>query len=136
MYSTNEIAQYASASLRSLQIWDERGLIKPKQQGHRRMYSVREALQVMIVAELRRKDMVPSKIRVALPAIKKAMSHEARWPSLLLALDPQGKVRSGRDAAAILAALVESVQPMWVIDVGKLLARLPPSPTLDKGGLI
>jgi DNA-binding transcriptional MerR regulator len=40
---------------RQLQWWDERGVVKPERQGHRRLYSMRQVMDMAVICELRRK---------------------------------------------------------------------------------
>ena len=40
---------------RQLQWWDERGVIKPEREGHRRLYSMRNVMAMAVICELRRK---------------------------------------------------------------------------------
>ena len=40
---------------RQLQWWDERGVVKPEREGHRRLYSMNQLTEVAVICELRRK---------------------------------------------------------------------------------
>ena len=40
---------------RQLQWWDERGVVRPEREGHRRMYSMDRLTEVAVICELRRK---------------------------------------------------------------------------------
>ena len=40
---------------RQLQWWDERGVVKPQREGHRRLYSMNDLTEVAVICELRRK---------------------------------------------------------------------------------
>jgi DNA-binding transcriptional MerR regulator len=40
---------------RQLQWWDERGVVKPQREGHRRLYSMNHLTEVAVICELRRK---------------------------------------------------------------------------------
>ena len=42
-------------SARQLQWWDERGVVRPQRQGHRRLYSMNHLTEVAVICELRRK---------------------------------------------------------------------------------
>jgi len=53
-YTAHEVAHEAKLSLRQLQWWDERGILSPIQQQHRRLYT-REQLDLAIrMAQLRK----------------------------------------------------------------------------------
>ena len=40
---------------RQLQWWDERGVVRPERQGHRRLYSMQNVMEMAVICELRRK---------------------------------------------------------------------------------
>lgn len=40
---------------RQLQWWDERGVVRPEREGHRRLYSTKHLTEVAVISELRRK---------------------------------------------------------------------------------
>jgi len=65
-YSTVEMAEIAEITGRQLQWWDERKYIRPPQDGHKRLYDERLALEVMITAKLRREGVTHTRIRKAL----------------------------------------------------------------------
>ena len=54
-YTSGEVARIAGVSLRQLQWWDERNVVSPRQEGHRRVYLPQEVVEVSVIAELRRK---------------------------------------------------------------------------------
>jgi len=50
-------------SPRQLQWWDERKVVSPRHDGHKRVYAAKEAIEVTVIAELRRKGFSLQKIR-------------------------------------------------------------------------
>ena len=54
-FGSGDVCQLAGVTFRQLQWWDERKIISPGQQGHRRLYAVSDAIGMMVIAELRRK---------------------------------------------------------------------------------
>lgn len=56
----------ARVTPRQLQWWDERGVVSPEHQGHRRRYRLEELIEVSIIAELRNKGFSLQKIRKVL----------------------------------------------------------------------
>jgi len=53
-YTSGDVARIAGVSLRQLQWWDERNVVSPLQEGHRRVYRQQEVIEVSVIAELRR----------------------------------------------------------------------------------
>ena len=54
-YSSSDVAEVAQVSLRQLQWWDERKVVSPRHEGHRRVYFPAEVIEITVIAELRRK---------------------------------------------------------------------------------
>lgn len=71
-YDSNETASACGVSLRRLQWWDESRLVRPRQVGHSRQYTLDEVFTVAIVAEMRRKGLSLQKIRNLLRRVNKA----------------------------------------------------------------
>ena len=58
-YTSTEVARIAQVSLRQLQWWDERKVVSPRHEGHKRVYVPEEVVEITIIAELRRKGFSP-----------------------------------------------------------------------------
>jgi DNA-binding transcriptional MerR regulator len=65
-FSSREVIALTGISARQLQWWDERGVVKPERQGHRRLYSMNNLTEVAVICELRRKGF-------SLQAVRKVM---------------------------------------------------------------
>jgi len=50
-----KVARLSGVSLRQLQWWDEKKVVSPRHEGHRRVYSPAEVIEIKVIAELRRK---------------------------------------------------------------------------------
>src|SRR6478735_7575397 len=72
-YSSVEVSTLASVSLRQLQWWDERKVVSPRHEGHRRIYFPAEVIEITVIAELRRKGFSLQKIRRVLRFLQKEM---------------------------------------------------------------
>ena len=62
-FSSEEVAALARVTARQLQWWDERGVVSPEHQEHRRRYRLDELIEVAVIAELRTKGFSLQKIR-------------------------------------------------------------------------
>jgi DNA-binding transcriptional MerR regulator len=71
--SSSEVARIASVSLRQLQWWDEQKVVSPRHEGHRRVYSPAEVVEIAVIAELRRKGFSLQKIRRVLRYLQREM---------------------------------------------------------------
>ena len=72
-YTSNEVARISGVSLRQLQWWDERKVVSPRQDGHKRVYMPEEVVEISVIAELRRKGFSLQKIRRVLKYLQKEM---------------------------------------------------------------
>ncbi len=72
-YTSSDVARISGVSLRQLQWWDERNVVSPRQNGHRRVYLPAEVVEVSVIAALRRKGFSLQKIRRVLRFLQKEM---------------------------------------------------------------
>ena len=54
-FTSRDIIALTGITARQLQWWDERGVVKPAREGHRRLYSMNHLTEVAVICELRRK---------------------------------------------------------------------------------
>jgi DNA-binding transcriptional MerR regulator len=72
-FTSVEVAQLTGISLRQLQWWDERHIVVPARDGHRRVYSLDDLAEVAIICELRRRGFSLQKIRVVMRFLQKEL---------------------------------------------------------------
>jgi DNA-binding transcriptional MerR regulator len=70
-FTSTDVAKISGVSLRQLQWWDEKKVVSPRQEGHRRLYLAEEVLEIAVIAELRRKGFSLQKIRRVLRFLQK-----------------------------------------------------------------
>jgi DNA-binding transcriptional MerR regulator len=54
-FPSHDVIALTGITARQLQWWDERGVVKPERQGHRRLYSMQKLTEIAVICELRRK---------------------------------------------------------------------------------
>src|ERR1017187_4217396 len=54
-FPSQDVIALTGITARQLQWWDERGVVKPAREGHRRLYSMQNLTEVAVICELRRK---------------------------------------------------------------------------------
>src|SRR5215831_13396912 len=54
-FTSNEVVTLTGITPRQLQWWDERGVVKPEREGHRRIYSMSQLTEVAVICQLRKK---------------------------------------------------------------------------------
>ena len=76
VFVSADVARLAGISLRQLQWWDERKLVSPRQEGHRRVYVTEQVLEILTVAVLRLKGVSLQKIRRILRLWRRWLGHQ------------------------------------------------------------
>jgi DNA-binding transcriptional MerR regulator len=54
-FTSQQVIAVTGITPRQLQWWDERGVVRPDRDGHRRMYTMNQLTAVAVICELRRK---------------------------------------------------------------------------------
>src|ERR1700691_5960182 len=62
-FPSQDVIALTGITPRQLQWWDERGVVKPQREGHRRMYSMNHLTEVAVICELRRKGFSLQSVR-------------------------------------------------------------------------
>ena len=132
-YTSSDVSRVAQVSLRQLQWWDERKVVSPRHEGHRRVYSPEEVLEITVIAELRRKGFSLQKIRRVLRFLQREMGK--RLSDVLnsesdLHLVTDGKsIYLEQDNDRIIDLMKNARQPMFLVCVTDQVRRLgAPSP--------
>jgi DNA-binding transcriptional MerR regulator len=130
-YNSLEVARICGVSLRQLQWWDERNVVSPRQDGHKRIYSRDEVVEISVIAELRRKGFSLQKIRRVLRFLQKDVGkrlNEALSATGDVHLLTDGKSIYLEDAPhRIIDLLKNSRQPMFLVSVTDQVKRITAS---------
>jgi DNA-binding transcriptional MerR regulator len=62
-FTSNQVIALTGITPRQLQWWDERGIVVPARQGHRRLYSVTDLTEIAVICELRRRKFPLQRVR-------------------------------------------------------------------------
>src|ERR1041385_8137970 len=131
-YSSVEVSTLASVSLRQLQWWDERKVVSPRHEGHRRVYYPAEVIEITVIAELRRKGFSLQKIRRVLRFLQREMGKrlaEVMDSTSNLHLVTDGKSIFLEDQQdRIIDILKNAKQPMFLVCVTDQARRLGETP--------
>jgi DNA-binding transcriptional MerR regulator len=127
-FTSREVIQLTSITPRQLQWWDERGIVVPQRQGHRRIYSLEDLTEVAVICELRRRGF-------ALQTVRKVMRFLLREFSKRLAQTVDGAcdyhlLTDGKSLyletspQQIVDILKNSAQPMFTICLSDTVRRV------------
>lgn len=126
-YTSGDVARIAGVSLRQLQWWDERKVVSPRQEGHRRVYLPHEVVEVSVIAELRSKGFSLQKIRRVLRFLQKDMGKrlsEAVASDSDIHLITDGRnIYLEEQAERVIDVLKNAKQPMFLVCVTDQLRR-------------
>jgi DNA-binding transcriptional MerR regulator len=127
-FNSSDVARICGVSLRQLQWWDERNVVSPRQDGHKRVYMPEEVVEISVIAELRRKGFSLQKIRRVLRFLQKDMGKrvsEALDGSSDVHLLTDGKSIYLEDAPDRIIDLMKNArQPMFLVCVTDQAKRL------------
>jgi len=127
-FSSSDVSGIAGVSLRQLQWWDERKVVSPRHEGHRRIYLASEVVEITVIAELRRKGFSLQKIRRVLRFLQKEMGRrlaEVMQSSSDLHLVTDGKsIYLEEKQDRIIDIFKNSRQPMFLVCVSDQVRRL------------
>jgi DNA-binding transcriptional MerR regulator len=127
-FCSSEVSRIANISLRQLQWWDERHVVSPHHQGHRRVYSPEEVVEISVIAELRRKGFSLQKIRRVLRYLQREMGR--RLSDVLSAQSALHLLTDGKSIyledrhERIIDILKAARQPMFLVCVSDQVRRL------------
>jgi DNA-binding transcriptional MerR regulator len=115
-----------------LQWWDERHVVSPQHQGHKRVYSAGEVIEITVIAELRRKGFSLQKIRRVLRYLDREM--DRRLADVLSSQSELHLLTDGKSIYLednhdrIIDLLKNAKQPMFLVCVTDQVRRLGVTP--------
>jgi len=149
LYSSREVAQLTGLSARQLQWWDQRKLFPSAIPSHKteaggfteRRYTPIELLELMVLADLRRKGFTVARIRKLLAVLKnrfKTRLYEAIEGGGPVTLYIDGEnIYARNDAGDLFSILDNAAQPLMMmgedIKLRQLIARERPARRRAKG---
>jgi DNA-binding transcriptional MerR regulator len=70
-FTTDEVVALTGMTPRQLQWWDERGIVCPAREGRRRLYSLDDVAEVVVIGELRARGFSLQRVRKLLRALQR-----------------------------------------------------------------
>jgi DNA-binding transcriptional MerR regulator len=127
-FTSSDVSSLAGVSLRQLQWWDEQKVVSPQHEGHRRVYSPEEAVEISVIAELRRKGFSLQRIRRVLRFLQREMGRrlsDVLDDSSGLHLVTDGKnIYLEQNSEKIIDIFKNARQPMFLVCVTDQVKRL------------
>jgi DNA-binding transcriptional MerR regulator len=73
-FTSRDVVELTGITPRQLQWWDERGIVVPERQGHRRLYSLEDLSEIAVICQLRRKGFSLQRVRKVVRFLQKEFS--------------------------------------------------------------
>jgi|SRR5277367_3969572 len=127
-FTSREVVQLTGITPRQLQWWDERGIVVPSRQGHRRIYSLEDLTEVAVICELRRKGFALQRVRKVMRFLQREFSK--RLAETVGGASDYHLLTDGRtlyletSAQQIVDILKNSAQPMLAICLSDTVRRV------------
>lgn len=127
-FSSSDVSRISGVSLRQLQWWDERKVVSPRHEGHKRVYNQEEVVEISVIAELRRKGFSLQKIRRVLRFLQREMGR--RLADVLATESELHLVTDGKNIhleernERIIDIFKNSKQPMFLVCVSDQVRRI------------
>lgn len=128
--TSNEVAALTGISLRQLQWWDERGLVVPAREGHRRLYSLDDLTDVAVIGELRQKGFSLQRMRKVVRFLRhevgKRLVETVRRGSDYHLLTDGRHIYLENSAQQVIDILKNARQPMFAVCLSDAIRRVHP----------
>ena len=127
-FTSNEVIALTGITPRQLQWWDERGIVVPARQGHKRIYSLDDLAEVAILCELRQRGFSLQKIRSVIRFLQKELGK--RLVETVTAAAEYHLLTDGRhiyledSARAVVDLLKNARQPMLSVCLSDAIQRV------------
>lgn len=73
-FTSRDVVALTGITSRQLQWWDERRIVVPAREGHRRMYSMEDLAEVAVICELRQRGFSLQRVRKVMRFLQKEFS--------------------------------------------------------------
>jgi len=127
-FTSREVVQLTGISPRQLQWWDERGIVVPARDGHKRVYSLDDLAEVAVICELRQRGFSLQKIRWVIRFLERELGQ--RLVDTVRAASEYHLLTDGRhifledSARGLVNLLKNSRQPMLAVCLSDTVQRI------------
>lgn len=118
-FTSAEVVTLTGITPRQLQWWDERGIVMPERQGHRRLYSMVNLTELAVICDLRRRGFPLQRVRKVIRFLQvefgKTLAETVSYSSDYHLLTDGKTIYVETSAKQILDVLKNTRQPMLAI---------------------
>jgi DNA-binding transcriptional MerR regulator len=119
LFTSAEVMARTGITARQLQWWDERGIVVPSRQGHRRLYSLDDLAEVAVICDLRGRGFSLQRVRKVMRLLQKEF--KKRLVDTVIAhaefhlLTDGNRIYLKNSAEQVIDILKNSRQPMLAV---------------------
>jgi len=137
-FTTNEVIALTGLTGRQLQWWDERGLVTPERQGHRRIYNWNQLVTAAVICQLRRRGFSLQRIRKVIAFLARefgtSLAATVRTASEYHLLTDGTHLYLRTSARQVVDLIKNSSQPMFDICLSDEVRRVRAE--IARGGIL
>lgn len=128
LLTSAEVIERTGITARQLQWWDERRVVVPQRQGHRRLYSLDDVAEIAVICDLRRRGFSLQRVRRVIRLLQKEFKKRlvdtvSAHAEFHLLTDGQ-RIFLETSAAQVIDILTNSRQPMLAVCLSETVRRI------------
>jgi DNA-binding transcriptional MerR regulator len=127
-FNSNQVVELTGITARQLQWMDERGIVVPTRDGHRRLYSLEDLAEIAVICELRRRGFSLQRVRKVIRFLQKELGRrlvETTATNSEVHLLTDGKNIFLEDSErGVIDILKNSRQPMLTMSLSDAVERV------------
>jgi DNA-binding transcriptional MerR regulator len=127
-FTSSQVVRFTGITLRQLQWWDERGMVVPRRQGHRRLYSLEDLAEIAVICELRQRGFSLQRVRKVMVFLQRELGkrlYQSASTNSQIHLLTDGKNIFIKDSPeSIVDVLKNSRQPILAVCLSDTVQRI------------
>jgi DNA-binding transcriptional MerR regulator len=127
-YTSAEVIGLTGISARQLQWWDERKVVVPAREGHRRLYSLDDVTEIAVICDLRRRGFSLQRVRKVIRLLQrefhKRLVETVRGHSEYHLLTDGQRIYLRTSAAQVVDLLKNSQQPVLTVCLSDMVRQI------------
>src|SRR5882724_6383978 len=128
LFTSREVIALTGITARQLQWWDERRIVVPARQGHRRLYSMEDLTEIAVICELRQRGFSLQRVRKVIRFLQtefdKRLAETVRSGSDYHLLTDGRNLYLETSARQIVDILKNSRQPMLAVCISDTVRQV------------
>jgi DNA-binding transcriptional MerR regulator len=127
-FTSNEVVALTGITPRQLQWWDERRIVVPAREGHRRIYSLNDLAEIAVICELRHKGFSLQRVRKVMRFLQRELGK--RLVDTVTGASEYHLLTDGKhifledSAKSVIDVLKNSRQPMLTVCLSDAVQRV------------